>query len=256
MPHTSVLLSPFWESVDERWIGAALLVLSAMMLCSQGVAIARYKSRRMYLASITFMMLAAVLVAPLADAYSPRELQHWIMMPQTLETLAASQILWIGVTIFFSIKEELTKKSMRQAGRIMFYVKLLFIRSVTALPSPIFLLFLVWVEQNLLMTSTVLRPQIVGLRVGGVICGFLTVWTLLLIFWLKPHHLIGLHLLIGCFLLTTSMLLPCLTQKMNWQATTTAVELWMVLPVVCLFVLFTLIGIFVPKKLLIKRARQ
>ncbi len=257
MLNTPVLLSPFWENVDERWIGGTLLVLAAMMLCSQAVAIARYRSRRMYLAAVVLAVLAAVLVAPLADSHSPRELQRWIMMPQTLTTLATLQILWIGITVFFSVKKsvdvEAAEYSFRIWDRGVHWCQLLFVRSVTALPSPVFLLFLVWIEQNLLMESNDLRPQIVGLRVGAVICGVLTLLVLLLIFWFKRHQLIGLHLLVGCFLLMTSALIPCLTQRMNWQATLTSTDPWNLVPVAGLFVLPILAGIFVPKTFLIKR---
>ena len=254
MAHNSVLLSPFWESVDERWIGGTLLVLSAMMLCSQAIAIARYRSRRMYLVSIMFTMLAAVLVAPLADSHSPRELQRWIMMPQTLTTLATLQILWIGITVFLSVKEsvkaEAAECSHRIWDRIVHWCQLLFIRFVMALPAPVFLLFLVWIEQNLLMESNDVRPQIVGLRVGAIICGLLTLWVLLLVFWFKRHQLIGLHLLIGCFLLMTSVLIPCLTQKMNWQATWISTDPWGMTPIAGMFILLILAGIFVPKNII------
>ena len=211
MSNTSVLLSPFWESVDERWIGGTLLVLAALMLGSQALAVARIKSVRMYLTSITLIVLSAVLVSSFADSHSPRELQYWIMLPQTLGTLAAVQILWIGITVFFSVSEEISEKPRR----LLFWSKLLFIRLVTALPSPVFLLFLVWMEQNLLMESSGVRPQVIGLYVGSTVGGILTILAGLMILWFRQHLLIGLHLLVGCVLLTTCAMLPCLTQKLS-----------------------------------------
>ena len=244
MSKTSVLLSPFWESVDERWIGGTLLVLAALMLCSQALAVARIKSVRMYLVSVTFTVLAAVLVSSSADSLSPRELQHWIMLPQTLGTLAAMQIFWIGVTVFFSVKEEISEKPRR----FLFWSKLLFIRLMTALPSPVFLLFLVWIQQNLLMESSGARPQVVGFQVGIAVTGALTVLAGLMILWLKRHQLIGLHLLVGCILLMTCVLLPCLTQKLTMEASTPSLNYPGIFAVSSLCGLFVLIGIFIPRK--------
>ena len=244
MSTPSVLLSPFWESVDERWIGGTLLILAALMLCSQALAIARIKSVRMYLITIMFFMLAAVLVAGVADSYSPRELQRWIMMPQTLATLAAVQIFWIGVTVFFSVKEEISETPRR----FMFWSKLLFIRLVTALPSPVFLLFLVWIEQNLLMESSGVRPQVAGLYAGIAVSVVLTVLSGLMILWFRQHQLIGLHLLVGCVLLMTCVLLPCLTQKFYRETSVASLDFSDIFMMLNLCGLFILTGIFVPRK--------
>ncbi len=252
--NVSVLLSPFWESVDERWIGGSLLILSAMMLCSQALAIARIKSWRMYLTSIMFTMLTAVLVAPLADAHSPRELQRWIMMPQTLGTLAVLQILWIGVTVFLSVQEEL--KILDPAARfaaktqaVFPVVSKLFIRLITALPSPVFLLFLVWIEQNLLMESSGVRPQIIGFYAGMTTGTVLTILSALMILWFRQHQLIGLHLLVGCILLMMCVLIPCLTQKLYLEANSLSPNFSEMTFVFGLLLIFVLVGVVVPKNL-------
>lgn len=244
----SVLVSPFWESVDEQWIGGTLVVLSLLTICSQGLAVARAKSWRMYLASLTFLMLAGLMTASFADSRSPRELQYWIMLPSTLMTLAVLQLLWVGVTVFLSVKEEIAEQKhgvwywLRQAG----------IRVVGVLPSPVMLLFLVWMEQNLLMSSTDVRPQVIGLQVSGTLCGLLTVLSILPLLLLKSHQRIGLHLLLGCSLALISMLVPCLTNQLYWESQAVLPDVAKVVPLILAALSLVLIGIFLPKQFFMK----
>ncbi|MDR1384256.1 MAG: hypothetical protein LBJ67_10525 [Planctomycetaceae bacterium] len=210
----SVLLSPFWESVDEQWVGGTLVVLSGLMFFSQALSIARIKSWRMYLGSLTFLILAGLTTVPLADVSSPRELQRWLMLPQTLGTLTVFQILWVCITVFFSVKEEIygKKKGVR------YWCRIFSIRFISILPSPIFLLFLIWIEQNLLMNTTSVKPQTIGLLVAGVCCVLLTFLVVLMMLTLTEYQRLGLHLLLGCLLVTACILLPCLTEKLNWDS--------------------------------------
>lgn len=242
--NVSVLVSPFWESVDQQWIGGMLVVLSLMMLCSQGLTIARVKSWRMYLASVTFLMLAGLMTASFADSRSPRELQHWIMASSTLTTLAVLQILWVAMTVFFSVKEEIAE---RKRG-LVYWLKQSVIRLVSVLPSPVLLLFLVWMEQNLLMSSTDVRPQVIGLQTAGVLCGILTAFSVLPFLFLKSHQKIGLHLLLGCFLMLITVLVPCLTTKLYWDSPAALPDSGNVVPLVIVAVLLVLVGIFWPKQ--------
>lgn len=244
----SILISPFWESVDEQWIGGTLVILSMLMLCSQALIIARMKSWRMYLTSLTFLMLAGFMTASFADSRSPRELQYWIMLPSTLTTLAVLQILWIGITIFLSVKEDISE----QKHGVVYRIKQLIIHIICVLPSPVLLLFLVWIVQNILMESTDVRPQMLGLQVAGVLCCVLTVLSLLPLLFLKSHQKIGLHLLLGCFLTLTSVLVPCLTQKLYWESATSLPDAGEFLPLFLAALLLILIGVFWPKQFFLK----
>ena len=242
--NVSVLISPFWESIDEQWVGGTLVVLSLLMLCSQGLAIARVKSWRMYLVSLTFLMLAGLMTASFADSRSPRELHIWIMLPSTLSTLAVMQLLWIGITVFASVKEEISE----QRHGFWYWFRQMGIRLVCVLPSPVLLLFLVWMEQNLLMNSTDVRPQVIGLQVAGVLCGMVTLFSILSLLLMKPHQRIGLHLLLGCFLMLITVLLPCLTSKLYWDSSSQLPDTGTVLPLMLAALLIVLIGVFWPQK--------
>ncbi|MDR1491739.1 MAG: hypothetical protein LBT05_03325 [Planctomycetaceae bacterium] len=210
----SVLLSPFWESVDEQWVGGTLVVLSGLMFFSQTLSIARIKSWRMYLGSLMFLILAGLTTVPIADASSPRELQRWLMTPQTLGTLTVFQILWVCIAVFLSVKEEVYGKKKGA----LYWLRIFLIRFISILPSPIFLLFLIWIEQNLLMNSINVKPQTIGIIVAGVCCVLLTLCTVIMILTLTEYQRLGLHLLLGCLLVTACILLPCLTEKLNWDS--------------------------------------
>ena len=244
MPYTEILLSPFWESVDERWIGTALLTLSVLTLCSQCLSVAIIKSWRMYMASATFAVLAAVIASGYADSFSPRELQRFIMLPQTLSTLAVLQIFWTSITVFGCVKMELNQ----DCRGFISWCQAAFIRLITVIPSPIFVLFVVWVEQNAMLQSHGVKPQAVGVCVGGAIAVAQVIVVVPLLLCLDRGRLISLHLLIGCVLLIVGSMLPCLAQKLHMVINSQPLDLRGVMVVTCVLLLFVLFGIFTPSR--------
>ncbi|MDR1959055.1 MAG: hypothetical protein LBQ54_08435 [Planctomycetaceae bacterium] len=216
----SVLVSPFWESVDEQWVGGTLVLLAVLTLFSQAVGIARTKSWRMFFTAIMFSLLAGVMTVPFADSRSPRELQHWLMSPPVLGTLTVLQILWVGITVFLPVREEFAEQRNGVMSKVLSRLRLMTIRLIAAIPSPVSVMFLLWIEQNILMSTAGAKPQIIGLEVAAAICGILTLLTVAAILLFKKYQLLGLHLLTGCLLMTMCVLLPCLTQKLNWESHT------------------------------------
>jgi hypothetical protein len=207
----SVLLSPFWETVDDQWVGWTLLFLAGLMFLSSALSLARYKSWRMYFSSIAFLFLAGILIAPFADSRSPRELQHWLMHPKTLGTLAMLQIIWISVTVFLSVREEIFEPK----NRFVFYLKDFVIRLISVFPSPVVLLFFLWIEHNRLISTTELKPQNIGIQVAAAGSILLTIFVLIFFQLRSKFQLVGLHLVIGCLLMILCSLLPCLTQPLS-----------------------------------------
>ena len=245
MPYTEILLSPFWESVDQRWIGASLLVLAILTLISQCMSIALVKSWRLFMASIIFAMLTAVLVSGYADSFSSRELQHFIVLPQTLTTLAVLNIVWTAVTVFGGVKMELDQNRRN----LVSWCQVGLIRLITVIPSPIFILFIAWLENDLLLQSHDAKPQTVGLYVGGMIVVAQIAILLPLLLCFKRNLRIGLHLLTGCVLLVTGSLLPCLAQKIHIEANTQPLDMHGVIMVSSISLLFILFGVFTPSRL-------
>ena len=206
----SLLLSPFWENLSEQWIGGTLLLLSVLVIGSQAITLARWKIRSMYLASIVFLLLAGILVAPFADSRSPREFQQWLMQSQTLEMLSVVQILWIIVAVFGSIKIEIDEKKKGMWHHLSFFS----IGLVSILPAPVLLLFFLWVEQNILMSTSGIRPETAGIQTAGIVVGVLTLLFIAAVRFLSRYQLLGLHLLVGCILCLICILLPSLSQGM------------------------------------------
>lgn len=218
-----ILLSPFWENVNEQCVGGTLLLLSGLMICSSALTIARYKSWGMYLSSVALLFLAGMMTVPFADSQSPRQFQHWLMLAPTLATLSVLQILWIGITVFAPIKDELKMEladKKQDAGHSIQFSPILLLtrwlpKLLSVLPSPVLLLFLFWLEQNILVSTTEIRPSTAGIQVAGGISAVLTMCVLAAILFFSKHQLIGLHLLVGCLLMFTCVLLPCLTQSLT-----------------------------------------
>ena len=204
----SLLLSPFWENSSEQWVGGMLLLLSVLVIGSQALTLARRQSRRMYLASIVFLLLAGILVAPFADSRSPREFQQWLMQSQTLEMLSIVQILWTAVAVFGSIKIEIDEKKKGIGHHLRFFS----IGLVSILPAPVLLLFFLWVEQNILMSASRIKPETAGIQIAGIVVIVLTLLFIVAVRFLSKYQLLGLHLLVGCILCLTCILLPSLSQ--------------------------------------------
>lgn len=207
----SLLSSPFWENINEQWIGGTLLLLALLVVCSQALALARWQSRRMYLVALALLLLAGILLAPFADSRSPREFQRWLLLPQTLGTLSALQILWTAITVFAGVQIELEEKKRG----IFHFMKNATVRFLAVAPSPILLLLLFWVEQNILIAETGIKPEIAAIQTAGGVMIVLTVLFIAAVHWLSRYRRIGLQLLVGCVLCMTCALLPCLSQGLS-----------------------------------------
>lgn len=240
-----LLLSPFWENIHSQWTGGMLLFLSVLMICSQALILARRQSRRMYLASIAFLLLAGILVAPFADSWSPREFQHWLMQSQTLGMLSAVQILWTVITVFGSIKTDVEEKKNRGIGD---HFRVSAIGLVSILPAPVLLLFLVGVEQNILMAATGIRPETAGIQAAGVVVIVLTLLFIAAMRFLSKYRLIGFQLLVGCILCMTCALLPALSQGLSQGMGSAVQNSGATIFVFCGMVAIACIGLFWPRK--------
>ncbi len=214
----SIVVSPFWQSVDEQWIGATLVAISAMILISTALFIVRSRSFSMFLIVAGFVFLAAMLLAPVADSRSPKMFQLWLMSPETLAGLSLAQILLSAFTVFGSIRQE---SCPERSGKLLHEIRGWLIAVLAALPSPVLIVFIFWVEQNMMISTRQTMPTMIGLQVAGVT----TVVLAMLVFifsQLDRFRQISLHFFIGLFLVLTGALLPCLTAKLSFASATNA----------------------------------
>lgn len=210
----SLVASPFWQSVDEQWIGAVLIALTVMILLSLCISLVRARSLNMYLIALGLLVLSAGLLAPKADSQSPRVFQLWLLSPEILGRLSIFQILLTTVSVFGSIRQEWCRE---RAGKLFHELRSRFIAAVTVLPSPILLVFIFWVEQNMMMATREVAPVLIGIKVGVVLAVLIGMVSFLLS-WFNRYQLISLHFLTGFFLVASGALLPCLTIKLSFRS--------------------------------------
>ncbi|MDR0335510.1 MAG: LPXTG cell wall anchor domain-containing protein [Planctomycetaceae bacterium] len=241
----SIWLSPFAENVNAQWINVTFIILSVLMFFSTALSIAREKSWAMYFGAVIFLLLAGYGTAPIADARSPRELQHWFAQSSVLATLSALQICWIGITVFWAVKEELSIAPQKN-NIVKFRLSLICFLAI--FPSPVWFLFLIGIEQNLFIHSETIHPQTIGISLS-IVCCFVLTLLIGVILLLSKRTRIGLHLLTGCLVLSICSLLPVLPEKLYWnrsaQYATNSNELFLFAG---LIVFFILIGIIFYKK--------
>jgi hypothetical protein len=201
--------------MDEQWVGAMLVVLTVMILISSAISIARVRSINMFCVMVGLIMIASVLFAPKADSLSPKMFQLWLMSPSVLNSLSIIQIMITTLTVFGSIRQEFCES---RKGKILHEIRSWTIAAVNVLPSPVLLVFIFWVEQNVMISTRQTAPINIGFQVGIVV----TIILLMMVFivsWFRKHQLIALHFFVGFFLICSGALLPCVTAKLSLNAT-------------------------------------
>jgi hypothetical protein len=208
------IVSPFWQSMDEQWVGSMLVALTVMILVSSAISLVRSRSINMFLLTIGFIMIASVLFAPKADSQSPKIFQLWLMSPAVLNGLSIIQIIMTTITVFGSIRQEFCES---RKGKILHEIRSWIIAIVNVLPSPILLVFIFWVEQNIMISTRQSTPINIGFQVGFIVTTILLMLSFI-IAWLKKYQLIALHFFVGFFLVCSGALLPCMTTKLSINA--------------------------------------
>jgi hypothetical protein len=197
--------------MDEQWVGSMLVVLTVMILVSSAISLVRARSINMFLVMIGFIMIASVLFAPKADSLSPKMFQLWLMSPTVLSGLSIIQIMMTTLTVFGSIRQEFCES---RKGKLLHEIRSWIIAAVNVLPSPVLLVFIFWVEQNIMISTRQTAPINIGFQVGIVV----TIILLMIAFivsWFKKYQLIALHFFVGFFLICSGALLPCMTAKLS-----------------------------------------
>ncbi|MDR2643458.1 MAG: hypothetical protein LBC74_11765 [Planctomycetaceae bacterium] len=210
------IVSPFWQSMDEQWVGSMLVALTVMILVSSAISLVRSRSVNMFILTISLIMIASVLFAPKADSQSPKMFQLWLMSPNVLNGLSIIQIIMTTITVFGSIRQEFCES---RKGKLLHEIRSWFIAAVNVLPSPILLVFIFWVEQNIMISTRQTAPINIGFQVGIVV----TIILLMIAFivsWFNKYQLIAIHFFIGFFLVCSGALLPCMTTKLSMNAFT------------------------------------
>ncbi|MDR2346010.1 MAG: hypothetical protein LBE18_08080 [Planctomycetaceae bacterium] len=208
------IVSPFWQSMDEQWIGSMLVALTAMILVSSAISLVRMRSVNMFLLTISFILILSILLAPKADSQSPKMFQLWLMSPAVLNGLSIIQIIMTVITVFGSIRQEFCES---RKGKLLHEIRSWIIAIVNVLPSPILLVFIFWVEQNIMISTRQTAPINIGLQVGIIV----TVILLMIAFIIsrfRKYQLIALHFFVGFFLVCSGALLPCMTTKLSLNA--------------------------------------
>ncbi|MDR3109607.1 MAG: hypothetical protein LBU65_07970 [Planctomycetaceae bacterium] len=211
----SIVISPFWQSFDEQWVGATLVALTAMIVLSTTISLLRSRSAALYLMTTGLIVLSALLLAPKADSSSPKMFQLWLMSPSTLTSLSILQILMTTFTVFGSIRQEFC--SDQRKGRLLHEIRSWLIAAMTVLPSPVLLVFIFWIEQNMMITTRQTAPSMIGIQVAAAMVGALLMLSFVLS-WLGKYQLIALHFFVGLALICSGALLPCLTIKLSFQS--------------------------------------
>ncbi|MDR1926021.1 MAG: hypothetical protein LBQ66_16760 [Planctomycetaceae bacterium] len=205
------IVSPFWQSVDEQSVGAMLVALTVMILVSGAVSLVRARSVNMFLLTLGLIILSAVLLAPKADSQSPKVFQVWLMSPSVLSGLSIIQIIMTTIVVFGSIRQEFC---VARRGTFLHELRSWFISFVTVLPSPILLVFIFWVEQNIMISTRQNAPAHIGLQVGVTIAAVLLMLSFM-VTWLGKYRLLAAHFFVGLILVCSGALLPCITTKLS-----------------------------------------
>jgi hypothetical protein len=211
---TSIVISPFWQSFDEQWIGATLVVLSMMILISVAVSLLRARSINQTLITAGLLILSALLLAPKADSQSPKLFQLWLMDPATLTTLSILQILMTVLTVFGSIRQEFCDE---RRGKLLHEIRSWLIAVIAVIPSPVLLVFIFWVEQDMMITTRQTAPLMIGFQVAVSLVGVLAMLAFVLM-WFGKYLLITIHFFTGLALVCSGALLPCLTIKLSFRS--------------------------------------
>lgn len=211
---SSIVISPFWQGVDQQWIGATLIVLAVMSLLSTSLFLVRSRSVSVYLVAMGLVVLSALLLAPKADSLSPKMFQLWLMSPETLTSLSILQILMTALAVFGSIRQE---SCPERKGRFLHELRSWLIAAVAVLPQPILLVFIFWVEQNMMIETRQEAPVMIGAQVAVAVVATIGMLSFILS-WFGRYFRVALHCLIGFFMVTSGALLPCLTIKLSFQA--------------------------------------
>jgi hypothetical protein len=205
------IISPFWQSMDEQWVGAMLVVLTVMILISSAISLVRSRNLNMFLLTTGFIVIASALLAPKADSQSPKMFQLWLMSPTILSGLSITQIIITTITVFGSIRQEFCES---RKGKILHEIRSWIIAIVNVLPSPILLVFIFWVEQNIMISTRQTAPIYIGLQVG-IIVTIILLMIAFIVAWFKKYQLMALHFFVGFFLICSGALLPCMTTKLS-----------------------------------------
>jgi hypothetical protein len=235
MTSISIVISPFWQSFDEQWIGATLVALTVMILLSVAVSLVRVRSVNMTLITTGLIVLAALLLAPKADSQSPKMFQIWLMDPATLTSLSILQILITTISVFGSLRQEFC---IERQGKILHEIRSWLIAVVTVLPSPILLVFIFWIEQNMMITTRQTVPIMIGVQVAVTLVIVLAIFSFLLA-WFGKYQLIAIHFFIGLALVCSGALLPCLTIKLSFHSASVSQYTPDVLPLITVLILMT-----------------
>jgi hypothetical protein len=202
--------------MDEQWVGSMLVVLTVMILVSSAISLVRARSINMFLVMIGFIMTASVLFAPKADSLSPKMFQLWLMSPAVLSGLSIIQIMMTTLTVFGSIRQEFCES---RKGKLLHEMRSWIIAAVNVLPSPVLLVFIFWVEQNIMISTRQTAPINIGFQVGIVVT-IILLMIAFLVSWFKKYQLIALHFFVGFFLICSGALLPCMTAKLSLTTAT------------------------------------
>lgn len=211
-----------------------------MILLSTALFTARYRSFLFWALSSGLIVLAAMLLAPKADALSPKMFQLWLMSPEVLTGLSLAQILISSIAIFGSLRQEFCPE---RSGRLMHEIRSWLVVSVAVLPSPVLVVFLFRVEQNMMIATRQTAPALLGLRIALVLVAILALASLILCFW-KRYRLFTLHFFTGVFLVLSGALLPCLTAKLSFSTMEKAVDPVTAIPLFALALAVVAVGVF------------
>jgi hypothetical protein len=201
----------------------------------------------MTLITIGLIVLSALLLAPKADSQSPKMFQIWLMNPATLTSLSILQILMTTITVFGSLRQEFC--SERQ-GKFLHEIRSWFIAIVTVLPSPILLVFIFWIEQNMMIATRQTVPIMIGVQVAVTLTAVLAMFTFLLS-WFGKYQLIAIHFFIGFALVCSGALLPCLTIKLSFHSASVSQytpDIWSLIIVLILMAAIFAYGFYRSKK--------
>lgn len=214
----SIVLSPFWQSLDEQWIGATLLAVSLAQLLSLALFAARSRSIPFFLLASGLIFLAATLLAPKADSIAPRMFRLWLLAPATLGTLSLTQILLTVPAVFGSVRLEAV--ALRRPGEPLPWKYKLWgglVAALALLPSPMLLVFLFRLEQDLMISTREEMPVMIGLKVAATIT-VSTGLVALILSCFSRFRLMAWHVFVGIFLLLSGALLPCLTIRLSFES--------------------------------------
>ncbi|MDR2755867.1 MAG: hypothetical protein LBC20_09190 [Planctomycetaceae bacterium] len=237
---TSIVISPFWQSFDEQWVGATLVALTAMILLSATISLVRARSVNRILITVGLIVLAALLLAPKADSQSPKMFQIWLMDPSTLTSLSILQILITTITVFGSLRQEFC---IERQGQILHEIRSWFIAVVGVLPSPILLVFIFWIEQNMMISTRQTAPIMIGIQVAVVLVVILAMLAFILA-WFGKYQLIAIHFFVGFALVCSGALLPCLTIKLSFHSTSGSQYMPDILPLVGVLILMAVTFVY------------